>query len=358
MIVSLMGGTALAAPRPGALVTAPAGLLAMAAVSDGGSGGDELTPLPIEPSTSSLPVLPGGPVPSVDAEEAALAERPVPGVVSASAVVDSTTTSTVEVAGVDLVEATGSSDLALYALEIDGMSRVAVASDEALLVQPIPADSIECYDRAKLLPLTDDNGAYNPNLLAQMTHEVFQCVTSVAGFTEKAATSTRSWDGAGIWGFETLAEQVAAESVVVSYCESIGYDPSAIGSNNQWGYGGVFQMGATEIARFGFPGASKFDPVDNAYAAAVYYVAMDGRSRWAGWGPWAVVNTGYNDEVNDRVKVPVLPRFTSTDPDYRGRRGVELPAWAVDPWSFEVPSWGGCPTTGRAWPAALSLTED
>ncbi len=62
-----------------------------------------------------------------------------------------------------------------------------------------------------------------------------------------------------------------------------------------------------------------------------------------------MVNTNFSDEVNDRVKVPVLPRFRSTDPAFRGVRGAELPAWAVNPWLAEVPAWNGCPHDDGRW---------
>jgi hypothetical protein len=116
-------------------------------------------------------------------------------------------------------------------------------------------------------------------------------------------------------------------------------------------------MGSSEMRRFGGAGASKFDPLDNGVAAAAYFLlqarAGDG---WGGWGPWAVVNTNFDDEVNNKVRIPVLPRFRSTDPEFAGRRGPELPAWAVDPWSWEVPGWGGCPYTGGRWAEAAPLT--
>ncbi|NIR39008.1 MAG: hypothetical protein GWN07_24350 [Actinobacteria bacterium] len=68
------------------------------------------------------------------------------------------------------------------------------------------------------------------------------------------------------------------------------------------------------------------------------------------------MNTDYDDPVNDRVSVPVLPRFGSTDPDQRGRTGPELPAWAVDPWGWTVPEWGGCPAMfGWRWPETEPL---
>ena len=317
-----------------------------------------IPPTSLAPSPSTRPTL--GVERSVEreAEYLALSGRPA---AAAPEVTPFVTTTVVvqsafvpESVTVDTVDAV---DLAVFAVDLAHVSSRAVASDEALVVQPIPTNPFECHERADEMPLRNENGAWDRNLIAQMTHTLFECVTSVAGFADRSPTSG-GWDAARIWGFESLAEQVAAESVVVAYCESQAFAGFALTGNNPWGYGGLFQMGATEMRIYGFGGASKFDPVDNAYAAASYFVAMNRRGAgWGGWGPWAVVNTGYNDEVNDRVKVPVLPRFTSTDLAYRGRRGVELPAWAVDPWSYAVPPFSGCPTTGRRWPAAMPLTE-
>ena len=139
--------------------------------------------------------------------------------------------------------------------------------------------------------------------------------------------------------------------MVVAYCESGGFDPWVVTHDNTYGYGGVFQMGAREWATFGLREGSKFDPVDNTWTAARYFVAArsDG-DRWGGWGPWAVVNTDYGGP-NAGVRVPALPRFVSTDRRYRGAPGPELPVWAVDPWSFDVPAWRGCPISrpGMSW---------
>ncbi len=319
---------------------------------------DSIPPTSLAPAPTSRPTLEPEAGPDPAAEYLALADRPAAMTPEVSPFV--TTTSRIESAFVPAqvtVDTVAAVDLAVFAVDLGHVSTRAVASDEALVVEPIPTDPFECHERADEMPLDDDNGAWNRNLIAQMTYTVFECVSSVAGFADRAPTSS-GWDAAGIWGFESLAQQVAAESVVVAYCESQAFAGFALTGNNPWGYGGLFQMGATEMRMFGFSGASKFDPVDNAYSAATYFVAMNRRGAgWGGWGPWAVVNTGYNDEVNDRVKVPVLPRFTSTDPAYRGRRGVELPAWAVDPWSFAVPAFNGCPTTGRPWPVAVPFAE-
>lgn len=215
----------------------------------------------------------------------------------------------------------------------------------------------DCIRQAKTTPIQVD-GTYERNAIARMTHQVFACLASVAGLDGKEPTTLRRWNGAAIWGFGSLAEQVAAEAVVVAYCESEGFSPRALTSSNGFGYAGLFQMGRTEMARFGEAGSSRFDPVDNAIAAANYFLFQyRNRAGWGGWSPWAVVNTNFDDEVNNQVKVPILPRFTSTDPEFRGRPGPELPAWAVDPWSWQVPHWSGtgCPYNGWRWPAAVPL---
>lgn len=215
----------------------------------------------------------------------------------------------------------------------------------------------DCIREAKTSPLRVD-GMFDRNLIAQMTHGVFECMTDVAGLGSAAPTAMRRWNGAAAWGFGSLSDQVAAEAVVVAYCESMGFDPRTITGSNAYGYAGLFQMGKTEMARFGERGSGRFDPVDNAIGAANYFVFQyRNRAGWGGWSPWAVVNTNFNDPVNDQVRVPVLPRFVSTDPQFAGRRGPELPVWAVDPWSWEVPHFDGtgCPFTGRGWPAARPL---
>lgn len=191
--------------------------------------------------------------------------------------------------------------------------------------------------------------------VARMVSQVFRCVASASGLGAVAPASLESgrhrWDGAARWGFRSLADQVAAEAVVVGYCESGGFDPWVLGHDNRYGYGGVFQMGDREWADHAAPGSSKFEPVANVWAAARYFVASRAAGDpWGGWGPWAVVNTDYGGP-NAGVRVPALPRFVSTDARYRGTPGPELPAWAVDPWSQEVPPWKGCPISreGMSW---------
>ncbi len=242
----------------------------------------------------------------------------------------------------------------------DGVSSIIFSAVIPPLTVAEPVDREGCIRRAKRSPVTVE-GVYDRNLIAQMTYSVFECITGVAGLDSVAPTSQRSWKGAEIWGFESLSEQVAAEAIVVAYCESMGFSPRALTGSNGFGYAGLFQMGSREMARFGEPGSSRYDPVDNAIAAAKYFLFQyQNKNGWGGWSPWAVVNTNFNDEVNSQVKIPVLPRFASTDSEYKGRRGAELPAWAVDPWGWEVPHWNGtgCSFTGRSWPAASPLNGD
>lgn len=224
---------------------------------------------------------------------------------------------------------------------------VVTAVEEFPSERPPPASGAECKERAREIDLTP-GGRWDRNAIARMTWSLFDCVLTVKGLDDVAPTLVRGFDGAAV-GFESLAEQMAAEAVVVSYCESIGYQHRALTGSNGYGYAGLFQMGQAEMRRFG-AGGSRYDPVDNAYGAVNYvWYQYANRHGWGGWSPWAVVNTNFNDEVNDRVKVPVLPRFRSTDPEFSGRRGPQLPAWAVDPWLNDVPSWNGCPTTGGRW---------
>lgn len=224
---------------------------------------------------------------------------------------------------------------------------VVIHVDELPSDRPAPATGAECRDRAKEIDLISD-GRWDRTAIARMTWSLFDCVLTLHGLDERPPSIVRGWDGSAL-GFESLAEQMAAESVVVSYCESIGFRHSALTGTNGYGYGGLFQMGATEMRRFG-EGGSRFDPVDNAYAAANYvWYQYAHRNGWGGWSPWAVVNTNFDDEVNDAVKVPVLPRFRSTDPAFYGRRGPQLPDWAVNPWLADVPSWQGCPHNGGRW---------
>ena len=237
---------------------------------------------------------------------------------------------------------------------IQSMTAVGFEQDVTSVVEqfpherPAPQTGAECRDRAREVDLAP-GGSWDRTAIAQMTWSLFDCVLTVNGLGAVAPTQTRTWNGATTWGFESLAEQMAAEAVVVSYCESIGYRHSALTGNNGFGYGGLFQMGSTEMRRFG-AGGSRYNVVDNAYGAVNYvYYQYINRNGYGGWSPWAVVNTGFDDEVNNQVKIPILPRFRSVDPEYKGRRGPELPEWAVNPWLSDVPSWQGCPYNGGRW---------
>lgn len=151
--------------------------------------------------------------------------------------------------------------------------------------------------------------------------------------------------------FANLAEQVSSEALVVAYCES-GFN-AASGDK----YVGVFQMGELEMESYG-GGGSRVDALANIRAAARYFVASytnnQGRG-WAGWGPWAVVNTNYW-ETNRGVLRPVIGRFPSTRPDTKGQYGPDLPNWAVDPAQFWSPQSGcGKAYAGEPWlPAPAS----
>lgn len=264
-----------------------------------------------------------------------------------------TTAPVTETTGADF----GRPTLWLSSFVAPAAASASVPSDGRVVVlAPQPDDARGCYLEARSLTLRDERERYDRNALAQMTHLLWECLGRVNGLSDEVPTKLRSWDAGAVWGFADLAEQVAAEAVVVAYCESVGFAHHALVSNNPWGYGGLFQMGGNEMRRFGGSGLSKFDPVDNAYASANYFLFQRRTGAgWGGWSPWAVVNTNFNDEVNDQVRVPVLPRFRSTDPSVQGRRGPELPQWAVDPWSFEVPDWAGCPYNGGRWAEALPL---
>lgn len=262
----------------------------------------------------------------------------------------------------ETVPTTTIEDFGQPTLWLDSFSSAGVAAallpgdGRPVVERPQPGDESECRQEAASIELRAAGGGWDRQALAVLVRSLFECVARVNGLGDQPATSNRTWDGAGRWGFSNLAEQVGSEAVVVAYCESMGFAGHALTSNNPWGYGGLFQMGSSEMRRFGGAGSSKFDPVDNTIAAARYFLLQYGNaSGWGGWSPWAVVNTNFDDDVNNQVKAPILPRFRSTDPDHRGRKGPELPDWAVDPESFEVPGWGGCPYLSSRWPVSTPL---
>jgi hypothetical protein len=267
------------------------------------------------------------------------------------------TVETTAIAPTETTEDFGQPRLWLDSFSSAGVAAALVPGDGRPLVErPQPTNESECRQEASLIEVKAPGGGWDRQGLAVLVGSLFECVTRVNGLGEEPATSNRTWDGAGVWGFANLAEQVASEAVVVAYCESIGFAGHALSSNNPWGYGGLFQMGSSELRRFGGPGASKFDPVDNTMAAARYFLLQyRNGAGWGGWSPWAVVNTNFDDDVNNQVKAPILPRFRSTDPENRGKRGPELPEWAVDPAAFQVPAWDGCPYLSSRWPASQPL---
>jgi hypothetical protein len=153
--------------------------------------------------------------------------------------------------------------------------------------------------------------------------------------------------------FTNLAEQISSEAVVVAYCES-GFNAT---SQSWAGYTGVFQMGEWEMDTYG-GGASRVDALANIRAAAKYFVAsykVNQGLGWAGWGPWAVVNTDYW-ETNRAVLRPVVGRFASTHPDANGQYGPDLPNWARDPSRYWEPE-GSCSVaySGKNWSPAPEL---
>lgn len=222
----------------------------------------------------------------------------------------------------------------------------------------------ECYHESRDMPVGPGVGGdrYDTNMVAAVVHAVFECVGRNSGLAQMPPTKTSwtangrtyTWDGAAQWGFTNFAEQAAAEAIVVSYCESLGYQDWALTGNNFTGkYGGVFQMGDWQMQTYGKKIATnKFDPYDNIWAAANYFIHEIKRGNpWGGWGPWAVVNTDYGG-ANVHVKVPALPRFPSSRSGYVGQQGPELPQWAAQFGSVPVPEYAGCPNSGgnRSWP--------
>lgn len=184
----------------------------------------------------------------------------------------------------------------------------------------------------------------NPQSMAMATHRIFYCHSKAAGLDTVAPTALAN--GAGPSPFRNKAEQIAAEAVVVGYCES-GYSAKNATSNNPYGYGGVFQFGNSETARW-IPGGNKFDPAANITGAARYFFYGYGKGKWDGWGPWAIVNTDYGGP-NVGVKTPVVPRFPSTRGGWEGRYSPgPMPSFATNP---TQPISGSCSKamTGQAW---------
>jgi hypothetical protein len=182
----------------------------------------------------------------------------------------------------------------------------------------------------------------NPYSIQKATYVTFRCMAKKAGFDSKPATAYANGNGPQV--FANYGEQVAAEAVVIGYCES-SYSKKNATSNNPWGFGGVFQM-SDSLTRAYIPGGNKFDVPNHLIGAAKFFIQEDKKKRQAhggkfgGWWPWAPVNTSYGG-ANDAVKVPVLPRFASTQSGYVGLRNPgPLPNWALDPMKHQVT--GGC----------------
>lgn len=216
----------------------------------------------------------------------------------------------------------------------------------------------ECYYQARQLPVGPGaKDKYDTNMVATVVYAMFECILRNSGLAQVPPTKNDVWDGAATWGFSNFAEQAAAEAVVVSYCESVGYADHAIEGNNPWGYGGVFQFGDREFRAWvkasGGMIKNKFDPYDNIWAGAMYFLSAYNSNNLGGWGPWAVVNTKYGGP-NVHVKVPILPRFKSVRAGYVGEPGPELPVWAAKFGTVPVPEYVGCPYTDRGlkWPGS------
>jgi hypothetical protein len=148
--------------------------------------------------------------------------------------------------------------------------------------------------------------------------------------------------------FKNLAEQVSSEAVLIAYCESSFKSLDKSGSFN-----GVFSISDKDMKLYG-AGYPKNDLRANITAASRYFFdnwkGNNGKG-WAGWGPWASVNTN-NYKTNYGIKIPAIGRFASTHPDAIGEYGADLPLWAIDP----TENWGPVGTCGeyayigKMWP--------
>src|SRR5690606_11763503 len=120
-----------------------------------------------------------------------------------------------------------------------------------------------CYQEGRNFDIrSTSGGVYDRQKVAQLAYAMFECVLRNSGYANQPPSKVTRGDGS-VWdgktlGFDSYATQVAAEAVVVGYCES-GYTDKNIGSNNFTGkYGGVFQMGDGVASGYGPPGANKF----------------------------------------------------------------------------------------------------
>ena len=166
----------------------------------------------------------------------------------------------------------------------------------------------------------------NKQNVALNIKDIWLCELNAAGFNSLPVDSGPNYMAENY--FENLAQQVSSEAVVVAYCEStLNFNSGGNGK-----YQGLFQMGEAEVVKFG-DNTNRLDAINNIRAAARYFVASYKNNHgkgWAGWGPWAVVNTNYH-ETNPNVLVPIIGRFKSTNPERLNQYGPDLPKWAIDP---------------------------
>jgi hypothetical protein len=170
--------------------------------------------------------------------------------------------------------------------------------------------------------------------VAESIKKLWLCELEVAGFNSLSPIEGPNYPALDY--FDNLAQQISSEAVVVAYCESgLNYNSGLSGK-----YQGLFQLGEPEITKFG-ESTDRIDPINNIRAAVRYFIASYKNNHgkgWAGWGPWAVVNTNYSN-TNPNVLVPIIGRFKSTNPERLGQYATDLPRWAIDPTS----SWGKGP---------------
>jgi hypothetical protein len=174
----------------------------------------------------------------------------------------------------------------------------------------------------------------NKQNVAESIKKLWLCELEAAGFNSLSPIEGPNYPALDY--FENLAQQISSEAVVVSYCESgLNYNSGLTGK-----YQGLFQMGEPEIIKYG-DSTDRIDPINNIRAAVRYFIASYKNNHgkgWAGWGPWAVVNTNYSN-TNPNVLVPIIGRFKSTNPERLGQYASDLPRWAIDP----ISSWGKGP---------------
>jgi hypothetical protein len=216
--------------------------------------------------------------------------------------------------------------------------------DYGVVVVPLGATSASCNTMVPINP-TDKQS------VAIAVKTIFYCELSAAGLTAVAPIDGPNYPARKY--FTNLAEQVSSEAVLVAFCESAFNVTAGQGGR----YVGLFQMGSDEMSAYGGSPAARIDARANITAAARYWLAGWKTSKWAGWGPWAVVNTDFW-ETNRAVLRPAVGRFPSTHPQAVGQYGPDLPTWAIDP----AKSWGpvgSCSDyayAGKPWPVP-AVTE-